>query len=60
MNVEIEEIATGKIISSRGIGTIKTDISATGLQIEEDLPFNQSEFGGAIRKAIDNATRSIK
>ena len=60
MNVEIEEIATGKIISSRGIGTIKTDISATGLQIEEDLPFNQSELGGALRKAIDDATRSIK
>lgn len=60
MNVEIEEIATGKIISSRGIGTIKTDISAAGLQIEEDLPFNQSELGGALRKAIDNATRSIK
>ncbi len=60
MNVEIEEIATGKIISSRGIGTIKTDISAAGLQIEENLPFNQSELGGALRKAIDNATRSIK
>ena len=60
MNVEIEEIATGKIISSRGIGTIKTDISATGLQIEEDLPFNQSEFGGAIRKAIDEAMKQYK
>ena len=60
MNVEIEEITTGKIISSRGIGTIKTDISAAGLQIEDDLPFNQSELGGALRKAIDDATRSIK
>ena len=60
MNVEVEEIATGKIISSRGVGTIKTNISAAGLQIEEDLPFNQSELGGALRKAIDDATKNIK
>ena len=60
MNVEVEEIATGKIISSRGVDTIKTNISAAGLQIEEDLPFNQSELGGALRKAIDDATKNIK
>ena len=60
MNVLVREIANDKIISSRGVGTIKTDISAAGLQIEEDLPFNQSEFGGAIRKAIDEAMKQFK
>ena len=60
MNVLVREIATDKIVSSRGVGTIQTDISATGLQIEEDLPFNQSEFGGAIRKAIDEAMKQFK
>ena len=60
MNVLVREIANDKIISSRGVGTIQTDISAAGLQIEEDLPFNQSEFGGAIRKAIDEAMRQFK
>ena len=60
MNVLVSEIATDKIISSRGVGTIQTDISAAGLQIEEELPFNQSEFGGAIRKAIDEAMKQYK
>ena len=60
MNVLVREIATDKVVSRRGVGTIKTDISATGLQIEEDLPFNQSEFGGAIRKAIDEAMKQFK
>jgi len=60
MNVLVREIATDKIVSSRGVGTIQTDIQATGLQIEEDLPFNQSEFGGAIRKAIDEAMKQYK
>ena len=60
MNVLVREIATDKIVTSRGGGTIQTDISAAGLQIEEDLPFNQSEFGGAIRKAIDEAMKQYK
>ena len=30
------------------------------LQIEEDLPFNRSEFGGAVRKAIVEATKDLK
>ena len=60
MNVLVREIVTDKIVSSRGVGTIQTDISATGLQIEEDLPFNQSEFGGAIRKAIDEAMKQLR
>ncbi len=60
MNILVREVATDKVVSSRGVGTIQTDISATGLQIEEDLPFNQSEFGGAIRKAIDEAMKQYK
>ena len=60
MNVLVREVATGRVVSSRGVGTIQTDISAAGLQIEEDLPFNQSEFGGAIRKAIDEAMKQFK
>ena len=60
MNVLVREVATGRVVSSRGVGTIQTDISAAGLQIDEDLPFNQSEFGGAIRKAIDEAMKQFK
>ena len=61
LNVLLKENATGKVISSRGIGEIDTKISATGLQIEEDgVPFSNSELGGALRKAIDDATESLK
>ncbi len=60
LNVLLTENATGKVISSRGMGEIDTKISATGLQIEEDgVPFSNSELGGALRKAIDDATRSL-
>ena len=55
MNVMVREVATG-----RGVGTITTDIQATGLQIEEDLPFNKSEFGGAVRKALVEATKDLR
>ena len=58
LNVLLKENATGKVISSRGRGEIDTKISATGLQIEEDgVPFSNSELGGALRKAIDDATK---
>ena len=61
LNVLLKENATGKVISSRGMGEIDTKISATGLQIEEDgVPFSNSELGGALRKAIDDATVSLK
>ena len=60
LNVSIEEISTGKTVVSRGVGTITTDVSATGLQIEEDLPFNRSELGGAVRMAIDEATKQLR
>ena len=61
LNVLLKENATGKVISSRGMGEIDTKISATGLQIEEEgVPFSNSELGGALRKAIDDATESLK
>ena len=60
MNVLVKEVATGRVITGRGVGTITTDIQAAGLQIEEDLPFNRSEFGGAVRKALVEATKDLK
>ena len=61
MNVLLTENATGKVITSRGMGEIETKISAMGLQIEEDgVPFSNSELGGALRKAIDDATKDLK
>ena len=60
LNVLLKENSTGRVMTSRVIGEIDTNISATGLQIEEDLPFNKSELGGALRKAIDEATEDLK
>jgi len=60
LNVLVQEVATGRVMTGRGTGTIQTNITATALQIEEKLPFNQSELGGAVRKAIDKATESLK
>jgi len=60
LNIVLTDNATGKVISSRGMGEIDTKISATGLQIEEEgVPFSRSELGGALRKAIDKATTSL-
>ena len=61
LNVLMKDNTTDKVISSRGMGEIDTEISATGLQIEEDgVPFSRSELGGALRKAIDDATKEFK
>ena len=61
LNVLLKDNITGKVITSRGMGEIDTKISATGLQIEEDgVPFSNSELGGALRKAIDVATKLFK
>jgi hypothetical protein len=61
MNVLLTENATGKVTIGRGMGEIETKISAMGLQIEEDgVPFSNSELGGALRKAIDEASASLK
>ena len=61
LNVLLKENSTGKVVSSRGMGEIDTKVSATGLQIEEDgVPFSRSELGGALRKAIDDASKQLK
>ena len=61
LNVLMKDNTTNKVISSRGMGEIDTEVSATGLQIEEDgVPFSRSELGGALRKAIDDATKEFK
>ena len=61
LNILMKDNTTNKVISSRGMGEIDTKISATGLQIEEDgVPFSRSELGGALRKAIDDATKEFK
>ena len=61
INVLMKDNTTGKVISRRGMGEIDTKISATGLQIEEDgVPFSRSELGGALRNAIDDATKDLK
>ena len=61
LNVLMKDNTTDKVVSSRGMGEIDTEVSATGLQIEEDgVPFSRSELGGALRKAIEDATKEFK
>ena len=57
--VNLENTKSGGIKSSRGEGEISTTITATGLQISEDVPFNKTELGGAVRKAIDDAISTL-
>jgi hypothetical protein len=47
------------VVSGNGVGTIDREISSTGFQINEDLLFDRSELGGALREAIDNAVQEI-
>ena len=58
LNIKDNKLA--ELISYRGTGEIETNISAAGLQIEEEAEFGQSELGGAVRKAINNAVIKIK
>ena len=60
LNIQIKEVSTGKIVRERGVGSTQTNIAATGLQISEDMDFGQSELGGAVRKAIENAVEKLK
>ena len=46
--------------SYRGIGETTTQVSATGLQIQEDVEFGKSELGGSLKKAIINALENIE
>ena len=47
--VELKNNKTGKIVTGNGIGTVNKKINARGFQIEEDLPFDRSEIGGALK-----------
>ena len=46
--------------SYRGIGETTTQVSATGLQIQEDVEFGKSELGGSLRKAIEDTLENIE
>ena len=46
--------------SYRGVGETTTQVSAAGLQIQEDVEFGKSELGGSLRKAIVNALENIE
>ena len=57
--VELINKKTGKVSSGNGTGFTKRDISSTGFQINEELPFDRSELGGALKEAINNAVQEI-
>ena len=44
--VELKNKKTGVIRTGNGTGTIDREISSTGFQINEELPFDRSELGG--------------
>ena len=57
--VELKEKKTGVVKTGNGTGTINREISSTGFQINEELPFDRSELGGALKEAIGNAVQEI-
>ena len=57
--LKLKKKKTGKVVSGNGTGTIDKEISSTGFQINEDLPFDRSELGGALKEAIGNAVQEI-
>ena len=57
--VELKNKKTGNVVSGNGVGTIDRDISSTGFQINEELPFDRSELGGALKEAIGNAVQEL-
>ena len=50
----------GTLKSYRGSGEIETNVTAAGLQIEDEAEFGKSELGGAVRKAIEDSVDKIK
>ena len=50
----------GPFKSYRGSGEIETNVTAAGLQIEDEAEFGKSELGGAVRKAIEDSVDKIK
>jgi hypothetical protein len=57
--VELRNKKTGVVRTGNGIGTIDREISSTGFQINEELPFDRSELGGALKEAIGNAVQEL-
>jgi len=57
--VELKNKKTGVVRTGNGIGTIDREISSTGFQINEELPFDRSELGGALKEAIGNAVQEL-
>ena len=57
--VELKNKKTGVVKTGNGTGTIDREISSTGFQINEELPFDRSELGGALKEAIGNAVQNI-
>ena len=57
--VELKNKKTGVVKSGNGVGTIDREISSTGFQINEELPFDRSELGGALKEAIGNAVQEL-
>ena len=49
----------GEVRGSRGSGEIETNVTAAGLQIEDEAEFGKSELGGAVKKAILDAIQKI-
>ena len=60
LNISVKEVSTGKTEQQRGVGSTQTNIAATGLQISDEVEFGQSELGGAVRKAIEDAVVKLK
>ena len=50
----------GTLKSYRGSGEIEPNVTAAGLQIEDEAEFGKSELGGAVRKAIEDSVDKIK
>ena len=57
--VELINKRNGKVTTGQGTGFTQRDISSTGFQINEELPFDRSELGGALKEAINNAVNEI-
>ena len=49
----------GEVRGYRGSGEIETNVTAAGLQIEDEAEFGKSELGGAVKKAILDAIQKI-
>tara|TARA_R100000008_G_C3578069_1_gene166538 strand:+ start:315 stop:827 length:513 start_codon:yes stop_codon:yes gene_type:complete len=57
--VELKNNKTGEVKTGNGIGTVNKQINARGFQIEDDIPFDRTEIGGALKEAIYNAVNEI-